>query len=80
MNEADRILGISPEQRRIFDTVDAFWHDMSPEFEIREDSQVPGTWRVEAIDYHNEGVVYVAIFTGPRSHDRAEEYAAFKNG
>lgn len=25
MNEADRILGISPEQRRIFDTVDAFW-------------------------------------------------------
>jgi hypothetical protein len=52
---------------------------MSLEFEVREDSQARGTWRVEAIDYDNEGVVYVAIFTGPRSHDRAEEYAAFKS-
>ncbi len=37
-------------------------------------------WRVEAIDYENEGVCYVAIFSGPLARERAEEYAAFKNG
>jgi hypothetical protein len=43
-----------------------------------EDRHNPGDWRVEAND--NEGVVYVTIFSGPASRERAEEYAAIKNG
>lgn len=39
----------------------------------------PSEWRVEAIDYDNEGVVYVAIFTGPQADQRAAEYAEWKN-
>jgi len=45
-----------------------------------EDRQTPGDWRVEAIDYENEGKVYVTIFSGPESRERAEEYATIKNG
>lgn len=44
-----------------------------------EDRQTPGDWRVEAIDYENEGKVYVTIFSGPESRERAEEYATMKN-
>jgi hypothetical protein len=43
-----------------------------------EDRHNPGDWHVEAKD--NEGVVYVTIFSGPKSRERAEEYAAIKNG
>ncbi len=39
----------------------------------------PHEWRVEAIDYESEGEVYVAIFTGPKARERADEYARFKN-
>lgn len=35
-------------------------------------------WRVEAIDYDNEGIVYVTCFSGPDAQARAEEYAAGK--
>jgi hypothetical protein len=49
------------------------------EWESFEDRQNPGDWRVEATDFDNEGVVYVAIFSGPESRERAEEYAAMKN-
>ena len=37
-----------------------------------EDRHNPGDRRVEAKD--NEGVVYVTIFSGPKSRERAEEY------
>lgn len=37
-------------------------------------------WRVEGIDYDNEGQCYVAIFSGPGAKERAKEYARFKNG
>ena len=36
-------------------------------------------YRVEAIDYDDDGQVYVAIFSGPKAKERAEEYANFKN-
>lgn len=39
-----------------------------------------GEWRVEAIDYDDEGQLYVATFTGPGAKERAEEYSAFKSG
>ncbi|WP_437968909.1 hypothetical protein WMF04_06295 [Sorangium sp. So ce260] len=36
-------------------------------------------WVVEAIDYHSEGEIYVALFSGPGAKERAEEYATWKN-
>jgi hypothetical protein len=45
-----------------------------------EDRHNPGDWRVEANDSDNEGVFYVTIFSGPKSRERAEEYAVIKNG
>ena len=36
-------------------------------------------WRVEGIDYEDEGLCYVAIFSGPEAKERAGEYARFKN-
>ena len=44
-----------------------------------EDKQNPGDWRVEAIDFENEGAVYLTIFSGPEARERAEEYAAIKS-
>ena len=44
-----------------------------------EDRNNPGDWRVEAIDYENEGVIYVTIFSGPEAKERAKEYAGIKN-
>jgi hypothetical protein len=44
-----------------------------------EDKRNPGDWRVEAIDFDDEGKVYVAIFSGPDAQARAEEYAELKN-
>lgn len=41
---------------------------------------VPGEWRAEAIDLAVDGECYVVIFSGPNSQERAEEYAAWKNG
>jgi hypothetical protein len=35
-------------------------------------------WRVEAIDFDNEGIVYVTCFSGLDAKERAEEYAAWK--
>jgi len=49
------------------------------EWSCFEDRQNPAHWRVEAIDFDNEGVVYVTIFSGPEARERAEEYAAIKN-
>lgn len=43
-----------------------------------EDKRTPGEWRVEAMDFDNEGKVYVTIFSGPESRQRAEEYAEWK--
>jgi hypothetical protein len=37
-----------------------------------------GDWRVEGRDHENQGQVYVAIFSGPKARERAEEYADWK--
>jgi|HubBroStandDraft_4_1064222.scaffolds.fasta_scaffold00028_23 hypothetical protein len=52
---------------------------MRPEYEVIRDRLDQESWRVEGIDYANDGIVYIAVFTGPRAIERAEEYAAFKN-
>jgi hypothetical protein len=47
-------------------------------WEIVEDRQHPGHWRVEATNHDGDGEVNVAIFSGPRAKERAEEYAAWQ--
>jgi len=49
------------------------------EWSVVEDKRNPGEWRVEALDFDNEGAVYVTIFAGPEAQDRANEYAEWKN-
>ena len=48
-------------------------------YETIESRDVPGEWRVEAINFDADGEVYVAIFSGPSAKLRAKEYAAWKN-
>jgi len=55
---------------------------MSTEFlhyDVVEDRQHHGDFRVEAIDSEADGEIYVAIFSGPEAEARAEEYANWKN-
>jgi hypothetical protein len=40
----------------------------------------PESWVAEAVDYANEGVIYSTLFYGQAAKERAEEYAAWKNG
>ena len=47
-------------------------------YELVKDRIHPGDWRVEAVDAEHEGVVYVALFTGPKAKERATEYAEWK--
>jgi hypothetical protein len=49
-------------------------------YECGESPQYPGEWVVEAIDYGSEGEIYAAEFSGHGAKERAEEYAAWKNG
>jgi hypothetical protein len=49
------------------------------EYEVIQSRDVPGEWRVEAIDFKSDGQVYVTIFSGPEAQERAEEYAAWKS-
>jgi hypothetical protein len=48
------------------------------EWECFQDMKNKGDWRVEAIDFDDEGAVYVTIFSGPEARKRAREYAALK--
>ena len=48
-------------------------------YEVVASEGVPDEYRVEGIDHEREGVVYVAIFSGPDAEQRAREYALFKN-
>lgn len=45
---------------------------------VIERTDMPGVWAVEALDYDNEGVAYIALFAGPHSEERAREYADLK--
>ena len=49
------------------------------EWECFADMRNKGDWRVEAIDFDNQGAVYVTIFSGPGSRKRAHEYVAMKS-
>lgn len=43
--------------------------------ETIESRDYPGHWHVEAI--HDDGSVYVAVFSGPDAKERAAEYERF---
>lgn len=48
--------------------------------EVIKDQTTMDTWRVEAINQHGDGEVFVSIFSGPDAEERAHEYADWKNG
>lgn len=50
------------------------------EVAVEERRNEPGVWTVEAIDMADDGAIYQAFFAGPKSRERAEEYARFKYG
>ena len=37
-----------------------------------------GDWRVEGRDRENKGQVYIAIFSGPKARESAQEYVDWK--
>ena len=45
---------------------------------VVERKDAPGVWSVEAIDHASDGDCYVTVFYGPRSRERAAEYARLK--
>lgn len=45
---------------------------------VVERNDQPGAWSVEAIDHDADGSCYVTVFYGPRSQERAQEYAAWQ--
>jgi hypothetical protein len=47
-------------------------------YEVVQDRNFPGDWRVEAVNHSGDGEVYTAIFTGPDAETRAREYAQWK--
>lgn len=46
-------------------------------WELTEDEEEPGDWRVEAVG--EDGECYVTIFSGPFARARASEYKAWRN-
>lgn len=48
-------------------------------YEVAADKLSGGDFRVEAINHSGDGEVFVTIFSGPDSEQRATEYAQFKN-
>ena len=49
------------------------------EAEVIQDRANPNEWRVEDINFEDEGSVNVAIFSGPDAEARARVYANWKN-
>ena len=47
-------------------------------YELFEDRQCAGDWRVERLDPLGEGGVDVAIFSGPRAETLAREYFVWR--
>ena len=50
------------------------------EAEVVANHSMPPSWSVEALDTDGDGGIDVTVFSGPRAHERAIEYAAWKYG
>jgi hypothetical protein len=48
-------------------------------YEVMRSRGIVDEWRVEAIDYEQDGQVFVTIFSGPDAERRAKEYAEWRN-
>lgn len=48
-------------------------------YEVKESQERPGAYLAVAVNEENEGQVYQALFSGPESQKRAEEYVRWKN-
>lgn len=55
-----------------------YYEDKEMQVEVVERKDSPGIWSVEAIDYENDGVIYLTLFSGPDSEARAREYKEMK--
>jgi hypothetical protein len=51
----------------------------SMEWNAIKDKNNPADWRVESIDFNDEGQVNVVVFSGPQAQTLANEYAQWKN-
>lgn len=49
------------------------------QYEVGESTTHPGYYSAEGVDYERDGEIYVTLFLGPRSLERAEEFAAREN-
>jgi hypothetical protein len=50
------------------------------QIEVVQCAESVSDWRVEAIDFDNEGIIHVTCFSGPDAKERAAEYASWKYG
>lgn len=48
------------------------------EYEIGESVTHLGYYSAEAVNYDGDGEIYTTVFLGPRSKERAEEFAAWQ--
>jgi hypothetical protein len=48
-------------------------------YEIMPSREHQGDWIASAVNDEGDGEMYLAFFSGPRSQQRAEEYAEWKN-
>ncbi len=46
---------------------------------VSRDAVDDDEWRVEGIDYDNDGQIYLTIFSGPQAKKRAKDYARWVN-
>lgn len=48
-------------------------------YETMPSSEHQGDWIVSAVNDEGDGEMYLVFFSGPKSRQRAEEYAEWKN-
>lgn len=48
-------------------------------YEVRQSEEKRGEFIAFAVDSDSHGEEYIALFSGPKARERAEEYVAWKN-
>ena len=48
-------------------------------YQVQASEENKGDYIASAIDDESKGKIYLALFSGPKAKERAEEYAAWKN-
>lgn len=68
-----------PPNQSVEDNSTAQEEGVRMEWKAVKDQTNQADWRVESIDFENEGEVNVVLFSGPRAQSLATEYAQWKN-